>query len=466
MLIYNSQSKKKEEFIPLEKNVVRIYVCGPTVYDDAHLGHARSALAFDLLRRVFKTEGYRVIFVKNFTDIDDKIVQKMQESGRSLESITQEFIQSYKEDMHALGIEDADIEPKATQNLDHIIHYIETLIQKGFAYVLDDGVYFDVGRDAKYFSLSHRDVEDDQTQSRVASNSQKRDPKDFALWKCYHDGSLTFDSPWGKGRPGWHIECSAMIKAHLSLPESAYQIDIHGGGADLLFPHHENEAAQSRCESGHELARYWMHNGFVQIDGTKMSKSLGNSFFLKDALKVYDGEILRFYLLSSHYRANFNFNEEDLLASQKRLDKLYRLKKRLGTEKKSAVNKNFKKEILESLNDDLNISATLATLDIMIASANEHLDANPKDKAFKYEVNANLDFIKALLGIGTLDAFKYFQLGIPAEEIEKIEELITQRDVAKKEKDYTLSDAIRDKLLAQNIKIMDTPTGTQWERGE
>jgi len=466
VLIYNSQSKKKEEFIPLEKNVVRIYVCGPTVYDDAHLGHARSALAFDLLRRVFKTEGYRVIFVKNFTDIDDKIVQKMQESGRSLESITQEFIQSYKEDMHALGIEDADIEPKATQNLDHIIHYIETLIQKGFAYVLDDGVYFDVGRDAKYFSLSHRDVEDDQTQSRVASNNQKRDPKDFALWKCYHDGSLTFDSPWGKGRPGWHIECSAMIKAHLSLPESAYQIDIHGGGADLLFPHHENEAAQSRCESGHELARYWMHNGFVQIDGTKMSKSLGNSFFLKDALKVYDGEILRFYLLSSHYRANFNFNEEDLLASQKRLDKLYRLKKRLGTEKKSAVNKNFKKEILESLNDDLNISATLATLDIMIASANEHLDANPKDKAFKYEVNANLDFIKALLGIGTLDAFKYFQLGIPAEEIEKIEELIAQRDTAKKEKDYALSDAIRDKLLAENNKIMDTPTGTQWERGE
>ncbi len=466
MLIYNSQSKKKEEFIPLEKNVVRIYVCGPTVYDDAHLGHARSALAFDLLRRLFKMQGYRVIFVKNFTDIDDKIVHKMQESGRSLESITQEFIQSYKEDMHALGIEDADIEPKATQNLDHIIHYIETLIQKGFAYVLDDGVYFDVGRDAKYFSLSHRDVEDDQTQHRVASNSQKRDPKDFALWKSYHDGSLTFDSPWGKGRPGWHIECSAMIKAHLSLPESAYQIDIHGGGADLLFPHHENEAAQSRCESGHELARYWMHNGFVQIDGTKMSKSLGNSFFLKDALKVYDGEILRFYLLSSHYRANFNFNEEDLLASQKRLDKLYRLKKRLGTEKKSAVNKEFKKEILESLNDDLNISAALATLDIMIASANEHLDANPKDKAFKYEVNANLDFIKALLGIGTLDAFKYFQLGIPTEEIKKIEELIAQRDTAKKEKDYALSDAIRDKLLAENIKIMDTPTGTQWERGE
>ncbi len=466
MLIYNSQSKKKELFIPLEENVVRIYVCGPTVYDDAHLGHARSALAFDLLRRVFKAEGYRVIFVKNFTDIDDKIINKMKETGRSLESITDEFIQSYKNDMHALGIEDADIEPKATKNLDNIIHYIETLIKKDFAYVIDDGVYFDVSRDEKYFSLSHREVADEQTQSRVESNSQKRDPKDFALWKIYHDNSLTFDSPWGKGRPGWHIECSAMIKHHLSVADKAYQIDIHGGGADLLFPHHENEACQSRCESGHELARYWMHNGFVQIDGTKMSKSLGNSFFLKDALKVYNGEVLRFYLLSSHYRANFNFNEEDLIASQKRLDKLYRLKKRLGTEKISAVNKTFKKEILESLNDDLNISSALATLDIMIASSNEHLDANPKDKAYKYEVNANLDFIKALLGIGTMDAFTYFQLGIPAKEIAKIEALIEKRDSAKKEKNYALSDEIRDTLLRQNIKIMDTPSGTQWERGE
>lgn len=466
MLIYNSQSKKKELFTPLENNVVRIYVCGPTVYDDAHLGHARSALAFDLLRRVFKTQGYKVIFVKNFTDIDDKIIKKMKDTGRSLESITNEFIQSYKDNMHALGIEDADIEPKATKNLENITLYIERLINKGFAYVIDDGVYFDVSQDKKYFSLSQREVDDEQTQSRVESNTQKRDPKDFALWKIYHDNSLTFDSPWGRGRPGWHIECSAMIKHHLSVENKAYQIDIHGGGADLLFPHHENEASQSRCESGHELARYWMHNGFVQIDGTKMSKSLGNSFFLKDALEVYHGEVLRFYLLSSHYRANFNFNEEDLLASQKRLDKLYRLKKRLGTQKTSSLNETFKKEILESLNDDLNISATLATLDSMIATSNEHLDSNPKDKAFKYEINANFSFIQELLGIGKLNAYAYFQLGIPQEEIKKIETLITERDRAKKEKNYALSDEIRDTLLKENIKIMDTPTGTQWERGE
>ena len=465
MLLYNSQSRTKEAFIPLEEKVVRIYVCGPTVYDDAHLGHARSALAFDLLRRVFKSQGYQVIFVKNFTDIDDKIIKKMQESEESLAVLTSRYIQSYKDNMHALGIEDADIEPKATENLNHIIRYIQNLIDKDFAYVIDDGVYFDVSRDAKYFSLSHRQVEDAQNQSRVESNVQKRDPKDFALWKLYHDNSLTFESPWGQGRPGWHIECSAMIKEHLAT-DQAYQIDIHGGGADLLFPHHENEACQSRCESGHELARYWMHNGFVQIDGTKMSKSLGNSFFLKDALKVYEGEVLRFYLLSSHYRADFNFNEEDLAASQKRLDKLYRLKKRLGTEKSSAVNKTFKANILEKLSDDLNISATLALVDEMIASANDSLDKEPKNKALKYEVNANFAFLKELLGIGTIDVTHYFQLGLSEEEIRDIEALITQRDEAKKAKDYTLSDEIRDTLLAQNIKIMDTPQGTIWERGE
>ena len=466
MHIYNSQSKEKETFIPLVKRVVRIYVCGPTVYDDAHLGHARSALAFDLLRRVFKALGYKVIFVKNFTDIDDKIIQKLKESGESLETLTSRYIQSYKDNMRALGIEDADKEPKATENLDNIIQYIQDLIDKDFAYQIDDGVYFDVSRDTQYFSLSHRQVEDDQNQSRVESNTQKRDPKDFALWKNYHDNSLMFESPWGKGRPGWHIECSAMIKHHLALENTDYQIDIHGGGADLLFPHHENEACQSRCESGHELARYWMHNGFVQIDGTKMSKSLGNSFFLKDALKVYEGEILRFYLLSSHYRANFNFNEEDLIASQKRLDKLYRLKKRLATEKTSAVNKTFKDEILTHLKDDLNISASLATLDIMIASSNEKLDVNPKDKALKYEINANFAFIKEILGIGTIETTHYFQLGLSKEDIQRIEALIKQRDEAKQAKDYALSDEIRDTLLAQNIKIMDTPQGTIWEKGE
>jgi len=462
--IYNSVSKTKELFSPQEDRIVRIYVCGPTVYDDAHLGHARSALAFDLLRRTLKTLGYRVIFVKNFTDIDDKIINKMKQNNQSLEEITDHYIQKYKDDMHALNIEDADIEPKATENIENIINFIQKLIDKDFAYVIDDGVYFEVNKDKEYFSISHRNTEDDQNINRVENSSQKRDSKDFALWKLSKKGELSYKSPWGDGRPGWHIECSAMIKEHLAT-DKEYQIDIHGGGADLLFPHHENEASQSRCHSNQQLAKYWMHNGFVQIDGTKMSKSLGNSFFLKDALKNYNGEVLRFYLLSSHYRSNFNFNEEDLIASKKRLDKLYRLKKRINIDKGSTVNKIFKKELLEKLEDDLNISEALSVIDSMITNSNEILDKEPKNKGIKKEIRSNISYIESLLGIGLIDPYKYFQIGISQEEISKIEELIKQRDEAKKEKDYTKADQIRDILLEKNISIMDTPNGTVWEKG-
>ena len=464
MYIYNSVSKKKELFKPQEDKIVRIYVCGPTVYDDAHLGHARSALAFDLLRRTLQTLGYKVIFAKNFTDIDDKIIKKMQESNQSLETITNQYIRRYKEDMHALNIEDADIEPKATDNIQNIINFIQTLIEKDFAYIIDDGVYFEVNKDQEYFSLSHRNVEDDQNINRVENSTQKKDPKDFALWKRSYKNEFSYKSPWGDGRPGWHIECSAMIKEHLATNHK-YQIDIHGGGADLLFPHHENEASQSRCHSNQQLAKYWMHNGFVQIDGTKMSKSLGNSFFLKDALNNYNGEVLRFYLLSSHYRSNFNFNEEDLLSSKKRLDKLYRLKKRINLDKGSTVNKSFKKELLQKLEDDLNISETLSVIDSMINNANERVDKEPKNRAIKKEIRSNIAFIESLLGIGLIDPYKYFKIGISKEEISKIEILIQQRDEAKKAKNYALADQIRDIMLEQNISIMDTPNGTVWEKG-
>jgi cysteinyl-tRNA synthetase len=463
MLLYNSVSKQKEEFIPIEKGKAKIYVCGPTVYDDAHLGHARSALAFDLLRRVLKADGYRVTFVKNFTDIDDKIIAKMNESGNSLEEIVAKYIQRYKDDMHSLGIEDADIEPKATESIEDIIEFIKHLQEKGFAYVIDDGVYFDTSKDSQYFTISGRKTDEDQNISRVETNSQKRDPKDFALWKFSKENEPSYPSPWGDGRPGWHIECSAMIKKHLAS-DGEYQIDIHGGGADLIFPHHENEASQSRCESNQQLAKYWMHNGFVQIDGEKMSKSLGNSFFLKDALKVYHGEVLRFYLLSTHYRANFNFNEEDLLASKKRLDKLYRLKKRIAVDKGSSVNREFKKALLDALNDDLNISQALAVVDEMISNSNEALDREPKNKGLKKEIRANISFLEELLGIGRVDAYSYFQIGISEEEKKKIENLIKERDEAKAKKDYQKSDAIRDELKKLNISIMDTPNGTVWEK--
>ena len=463
MTIYDSVQRKKVEFVPIQPNLAKIYVCGPTVYDDAHLGHARSAIAFDLLRRTLKGLGYEVLFVKNFTDIDDKIIKKMQESGKSLEEITIYYIQRYKEDMHAIGVEDADIEPKATQSVEEIITFINTLLAKDIAYKTEDSIYFDTSKDNAYLSLSHMHIDD--ALARVEGDIQKRDSKDFALWKFSKPNEPNYKAPFGDGRPGWHIECSCMIEKHMKS-EGAFQIDIHAGGADLLFPHHENEAAQTRCKSGQELAKYWMHNGFVTINGEKMSKSLGNSFFLKDALKVYDGEIIRFYLLSTHYRANFNFSEEDLLVSKKRLDKLYRLKKRVYDGKKSAVNKEFKQAFLEALSEDLNISKALSLLDEMVTEANEKLDANPKDKETKFQINANLEFIESILGIGSKNPFSYFQLGISEEEKKEIETLIQERTQAKKERDFARADAIRETLTCKGIALMDTATGTLWEKAE
>lgn len=464
MTIYDSVQRKKVEFVPIQPNLAKIYVCGPTVYDDAHLGHARSAIAFDLLRRTLKGLGYEVLFVKNFTDIDDKIIKKMQESGKSLEEITTYYIQRYKEDMHAIGVEDADIEPKATQSVEEIITFINTLLAKDIAYKTEDSIYFDTSKDNAYLSLSHMHIDD--ALARVEGDKQKRDSKDFALWKFSKPNEPNYKAPFGDGRPGWHIECSCMIEKHMKS-EGAFQIDIHAGGADLLFPHHENEAAQTRCKSGQELAKYWMHNGFVTINGEKMSKSLGNSFFLKDALKVYDGEIIRFYLLSTHYRANFNFSEEDLLVSKKRLDKLYRLKKRVyDGGKKSAVNKEFKQAFLEALSEDLNISKALSLLDEMVTEANEKLDANPKDKETKFQINANLEFIESILGIGSKNPFSYFQLGISEEEKKEIETLIQERTQAKKERDFARADAIRETLTCKGIALMDTATGTLWEKAE
>ncbi len=463
MFIYDSVQRKKVEFIPIKENRVKIYVCGPTVYDDAHLGHARSALAFDLLRRTFIGLGYDVTFVKNFTDIDDKIIKKMQESGKTLEEITEFYIKRYKAEMHALGINDADIEPKATQSIDEIVKFIEVLLKDNKAYKTSDSIYFDTSKDNKYLELSHMKMDD--TRARVEANSEKRDQKDFALWKFSKKGEPTYKASFGDGRPGWHIECSCMIEKHMAY-DGEFQIDIHAGGADLLFPHHENEASQTRCKSGQELSKYWMHNGFVTINGEKMSKSLGNSFFLKDALKEYDGEILRFYLLSSHYRANFNFSEEDLLVSKKRLDKLYRLKKRVFEGKTSSTCKEFKKSILEALSEDLNISKALSIVDDMVASANEKIDTNPKDKVTKFETNANLIWIESILGIGYKNPYEYFQLGINQEEKEYIKKLIDQRSEAKKEKNFTKADEIREILVSKGIQLMDTANETQWEKSE
>ena len=462
LYLFDSVKKEKLLFTPQEENKVRVYVCGPTVYDDAHLGHARSAVVFDLLHRVLKANRYDVIFVKNFTDIDDKIIKKMTQSGKSLEEITSFYIDRYKKEMEQLNNLPNTIEPKATKNIDQMKQLISNLLAKDKAYILDDGVYFDTTKDVKYGSISNR-ISDENSQARVETNKAKRDKKDFALWKFNTDG-VAYESEFGKGRPGWHCECSAMIDRYLSDKSLKYAVDIHGGGADLIFPHHENEAAQTRLAYNQELAKYWVHNGFVNIDGQKMSKSLGNSFYLKDILNKYSAEVVRFYIITTHYRADLSFNIEDLEASKKRLDKLYRLKKRVYGIKPSSVNKDFKQNILEALNDDINTSKALAIIDKFVAQANDKLDKEPKNKAFKKEIVANIEFLNDILGIGFEDAYKYFQFGISKAEIEQIEELIKKRAIAKKEKNFEVSDSIRDQLLSMNINIMDTPNGTIWEK--
>lgn len=487
ILLYDSQSRQKREFVSITPNEVRIYVCGPTVYDDAHLGHARSSIAFDLWRRVFLANGYQVMYAKNFTDIDDKIINKMHQTNQTLEELTNHYIEAYLSDMDRLGVLRGDIEPRATQNLVSIQAMIDELLKRGYAYLGQNGdVYLQVQKDSKYGKLSHHNVEN--TQSRIQNADDKLESRDFALWKGYKgQGDVSFESSFGAGRPGWHIECSAMIESHLAYKDKDFAIDIHAGGSDLLFPHHENEASQTRCATDRELAKYWLHNGFVNINGEKMSKSLGNSFFIKDALKVYDGEILRNYLLGVHYRGVLDFNEEDLLSSKKRLDKLYRLKKRLKISQSTQeaitsldsqqtlessvfgriakhANNEFITNFLQSLNDDLNISKALSVLEEMLNNANEYIDKFPKDSAFMEVVAYNIAFIALTLGIGGKDASEYFQLGVNKEEKQKIQTLIAQRLQAKQEKNYAKADSLRDELKAMGIEIMDSPQGTIWEK--
>jgi len=420
MRIFDTSKREKVEFSPIKDGEVSIYLCGPTVYDDAHLGHAKSAVSFDLLRRVLKALGYKVKFARNYTDIDDKILNKMAQTGQSLEEITNKYIAHYESDMGALNVLDPDFKPKATQCLEAIINYIKVLMDRGVAYKTSDGIYFDTSKDSGYFSISGKDNNTDLI-ARVVCFCEKRDEKDFVLWK--------FD-----------------------------------GGIDLLFPHHENEASQCRCAYHKNLSKYWMHNGFIKVNNEKMSKSLNNSFFVKDALKNVHGEVLRYYLLTSHYRAHFNYSDEDLVASKKRLDKIYRLKKRVDGVQSGMANENFKNELLEALSDDLNASKALASVDEFVKTANERLDNNPKDKAYKAEVVANLELIGEILGIAITNYVEYFQFGVSDEQKEQIKRLLDERAVAKKERNFARADEIRDELAKMNISIMDTPNGAVWER--
>ncbi|MGI6723811.1 MAG: cysteine--tRNA ligase [Arcobacteraceae bacterium] len=462
LYIYDSVQKSKLEFVPMQNKSVKIYICGPTVYDDAHLGHARSAIAFDLLHRVLLINGYSVQIAKNITDIDDKIIKKMADTKKSLEEITKFYTSSYERDMSSLNILPSSITPYATQNLEAMIEMVITLLDKDMAYIIDDGVYFDTSKDPKYCSLSLKCEDESSNISRIEQNTQKRNPRDFALWKFTKEG-VKYSSPFGEGRPGWHIECSAMINKHLNTQDLPYHVDIHGGGADLLFPHHENEAAQTRCATNKELAKYWMHNGFVTIDGQKMSKSLGNSFFIKDITPLYHSELVRFYMMSVHYRNDLSFNEIDLLSSKKRLDRLYRVKKRVNIDISQALyqDSSIYNELLVALNDDLNISIALSIIDEYISKLNDMLDQ--KQKPNPKELNATFKLIQDLLGIGGLDPYEYFQFGISKEDKAKIQNLIDLRAEAKKDRDFDKADDIRDELILMGVNIMDTPKGTVWE---
>lgn len=462
VFLTNSATKKKQKFTPQEQGRVSMYLCGPTVYDDAHLGHARSAIFFDLLYRLFLALDLKVVYARNVTDIDDKIIAKMQESKKSLQEITQHYLQTYETQMKALNILPPSISPKATQNIAAMQELISLLLQKGFAYKASNGdVYFDSTKDKNYGKLSFKTQDDVQT--RLAK-THKKNEKDFVLWKLETDQTKPFfNSNFGNGRPGWHTECTAMIKAHLDKG-GEFLCDIHAGGSDLFFPHHENEDSQCRCAFDRKLANFWLHNGFVTINGEKMSKSLNNSFFVKDALKENHPEALRFYLLQTHYKNDFNFNTQDLQVATKRLEKIYRLILRIYGINGTKTNSEFRQELLKALSDDLNISVALSVIDAFIKQANDDLDKEPKNKALKQKIANAIFDIQEILGLGLSDAFEFFQFGISEKQKQEIQDLLVLRQKHKANKDFKSADEIRIRLNDMGISIMDTPSKTLWQR--
>ncbi len=446
MHFYDSSKRKKIEFSYNEKDI-NIYVCGPTVYDDAHLGHARSSISFDLLKRVIRANGKNVKLAKNYTDIDDKLIKKMNESGKSLAEISEQYIKSYEADMNALNVIKPDISPRATEYVPQMIAFIEKLLELNFAYKLSDGIYLDTSLDNLYLSISNKPQDD--TISRLDNDVSKKNASDFVLWKFDEN---YYNASFGTGRPGWHTECVCMIL------DIFPKLHIHCGGADLLFPHHENEACQCRLATKSELADFWLHNGFVNINNEKMSKSLNNSFFVKDALKMYDGEVLRFYLLSTHYRQDFNYTLDDLKASKKRLDKIFRVKKKLKIMQVDinviANETELKKNLIRVLNDDLNTSKALAIVDEWINNANNQ-KANDT-------LRAEFLAICELLGVGLKEPNEYLQ---KCDEVlrKQILDLINERSLAKQNKDYKRADEIRYELSKLGVSIQDSANGVDWE---
>lgn len=461
MKLYNTLARQKEEFVPLKDGEVKMYSCGPTVYNYFHIGNARPFIVFDTLRRYFEYSGYKVCFVQNFTDIDDKMINKANDESITVKELGQRYIEEYFKDADRLGIKRADIHPKATENIDAIIEFIQKLIDKGYAYNVDGDVYFSTKKFAEYGKLSHQPLEDLEAGARIDVNEQKQDAMDFALWKSQKPNEPAWESPWGMGRPGWHIECSAMANKYLGET-----IDIHSGGQDLIFPHHENEIAQSECANCAPFARYWVHNGYINVDNQKMSKSLGNFFTVRDVLKEFEPEVVRFFMLSAHYRSPVNFSKELIIQSKTGLERLYTCVYNLeflldsAKEGKSAENINnmlnsYKQAFINAMDDDLNTALAISVLFDLVRDVNGMITADDT----KSTITSAIAMIKELGGV----------LGILQKEKEnnldsEIEELIEKRQQARKDKNFALADEIRDKLKAQGITLEDTPSGVKWRK--
>ena len=479
--VYNSLSRKKELFEPIEADRVRMYVCGPTVYDSCHIGHARSVVVFDVIVRYLRAIGYDTTYVRNFTDVDDKIINRANELDMDPQLLADKYIQEFYDDMDALNVERATVEPKATDHIPQIIAVIEELFQRGLAYQAGDDVFFHVGDYAAYGKLSGRKIEDMEAGARVDIDDKKQNPHDFVLWKAAKPGEPVWDSPWGRGRPGWHIECSAMSTEYLG-----HTIDIHGGGKDLIFPHHENEIAQSEGASGKPFVKYWIHNGFVNINHEKMSKSLGNFLIIKDVIKAFHPEAIRLFLLSNHYRSPIDFTEQVMIEANAGLDKIYAFLERVGSATASRTGTSgdhswdemasgdVSKAFTEAMDDDFNTAKGIGVLFDAIRMGNRILDGadgNVSDEIHRNVQSIRAGIIKAgqILGMLYEDPTIYFETkrsqSLRQESIDStlIERLISDRKQAREERQWDRADEIRSELDAMNIILEDRPEGTIWK---
>lgn len=481
MKVYNTLTGKLENFDPIDDKKVGIYACGVTVYDLCHIGHARSAVVFDVIVRYLRYKGYDVKFVRNFTDIDDKIIKRANQEGVSWREVAEKYTEEYYRDMDRLGIMRADIEPKATDHINEMIEIVKRLIEKGYAYEVEEGeaksIYFSVERFPQYGKLSKKKIEDLMHGARVEVDERKKSPLDFALWKASKPDEPWWDSPWGKGRPGWHIECTAM-----SLKHVGETLDIHGGGADLIFPHHENEIAQSEAYTGKPFAKYWIHNGFVTINKEKMSKSLGNVLNIRELLDKYDSEALRLFLLSSHYRSPIEFNHEYIKEAEAMLDRFYSTSMRideLKSLKQGSISiakelkpllEELKTKFKESMDDDFNTAKAIGILFEFIKELNRFMDKKPSEEeeiVLLRESEAILRELGGVLNIFQRKAIEWYRDLLNLKKIDitenQIEELINERTQARREKNWQRADEIRNFLFSKGIILEDKPDKTVWK---